>query len=147
MDGWMEFWVSERAKELRQEAYQAHLARDHLKVARRGEFPSPYQRILGWLASTVLHRLGVRAQGRHLAAAADSWDAVGAGASSRHPRPPSSTRSPPGPLGRDTLQAHAGRMLKLYRLVPDRLLDRVILRFLGLPRAFGVRTELLDPVS
>ncbi len=38
-------------------------------------------------------------------------------------------------------------MLKLYRLVPDRLLDRVILRFLGLPRAFGVRRELLDPVS
>ncbi len=28
MDGRMEFWVSERAKELRQEAYQAHLARD-----------------------------------------------------------------------------------------------------------------------
>ncbi len=28
-----------------------------------------------------------------------------------------------------------------------RLLDRVFLRFLGLPRAFGVRTELLDPAS
>jgi hypothetical protein len=35
----------------------------------------------------------------------------------------------------------------LYRLLPDRLLDRVILRFLGLPRAFGVRTEPLDPAS
>ena len=62
MDGWMEYSVSERAKELRQEAYQAHLARD-LKAARRGAFPSPYQRILGWLASTVLHRLGVGAPG------------------------------------------------------------------------------------
>ena len=60
MDGWMEFWVSERAKEVRQEAYQAHLARD-LKATRRGAFPSLYQRILGWLASTVLHRLGVGA--------------------------------------------------------------------------------------
>jgi hypothetical protein len=38
-------------------------------------------------------------------------------------------------------------MLMLYRLLPDRLLDRVILRFLGLPRAFGVHTELLDPAS
>jgi NAD(P)-dependent dehydrogenase (short-subunit alcohol dehydrogenase family) len=35
----------------------------------------------------------------------------------------------------------AGRMLTLYRLLPDRLLDRVILRFLGLPCAFGVRNE------
>jgi hypothetical protein len=34
-------------------------------------------------------------------------------------------------------------MLMLYRL----LLDRVILRYLGLPRAFGVHTELLDPAS
>jgi NAD(P)-dependent dehydrogenase (short-subunit alcohol dehydrogenase family) len=41
----------------------------------------------------------------------------------------------------------AGRMLMLYRLLPDRLLDSVILRFLDLPRAFGVRTELLDPAS
>jgi NAD(P)-dependent dehydrogenase (short-subunit alcohol dehydrogenase family) len=31
--------------------------------------------------------------------------------------------------------APAGRMLALYRLLPDRLLDRVILRFLGLPSA------------
>ncbi len=37
--------------------------------------------------------------------------------------------------------APAGRMLALYRLLPDRLLDRVILRFLGLPRAFGARHE------
>jgi NAD(P)-dependent dehydrogenase (short-subunit alcohol dehydrogenase family) len=37
--------------------------------------------------------------------------------------------------------APAGRMLALYRLLPDRLLDCVILRFLGLPRAFGVRHE------
>jgi NAD(P)-dependent dehydrogenase (short-subunit alcohol dehydrogenase family) len=35
--------------------------------------------------------------------------------------------------------APAGRMLALYRLLPDWLLDRVILRFLGLPRAFGAR--------
>jgi NAD(P)-dependent dehydrogenase (short-subunit alcohol dehydrogenase family) len=38
--------------------------------------------------------------------------------------------------------APARRMLMLYRLLPDRLLDRVILRFLGLPHAFGLRTEL-----
>lgn len=37
--------------------------------------------------------------------------------------------------------APAGRMLMLYRLLPDWLLDRVILRFLGLPRAFGTRNE------
>ena len=37
--------------------------------------------------------------------------------------------------------APAGRMLALYRLLPDRLLDRVILRFLGLPRVFGARHE------
>ena len=37
--------------------------------------------------------------------------------------------------------APAGRMLALYRLLPDRLLDSVILRFLGLPRAFGARHE------
>ena len=35
----------------------------------------------------------------------------------------------------------AGRMLALYRLLPDRLLNHVILRFLGLPRAFGARHE------
>jgi len=60
MDGWMEFWVSERAKELRQEVYQARLARD-LKAAHRGEFPTPYQRVLGWLARTGRCWLGVRA--------------------------------------------------------------------------------------
>ncbi len=60
MGGWMEFWVSERAKELRQEAYQAHLARD-LKAAHRGEFPTLYQRVLGWLARTGRYWLGVRA--------------------------------------------------------------------------------------
>lgn len=48
---------------------------------------------------------------------------------SRTPR----TRYPAGAL--------ASRMLLLYRLLPDQLLDRVILRFLGLPRAFGVHTE------
>lgn len=34
------------------------------------------------------------------------------------------------------------RMMALYRLLPDRLLDRVILRVFGLPRAFGDRAEL-----
>ena len=51
------------------------------------------------------------------------------------------------PRARYPAGAPAGRMLMLYRVLPDRLLDRVILRFLGLPRAFGVRTELLDPVG
>jgi NAD(P)-dependent dehydrogenase (short-subunit alcohol dehydrogenase family) len=51
------------------------------------------------------------------------------------------------PRARYPAGAPAGRMLMLYRLLPDRLLDRVILRFLGLPRAFGVRTDLLDPAS
>ena len=37
--------------------------------------------------------------------------------------------------------APAGRMLTLYRMLRDRLLARVILRFLGLPRAFGARHE------
>ena len=60
MDAWMEFWVSERAKELRQEAYRARLARD-LKAAHRGEFPAPYQRVLGWLARAGRYWLGVRA--------------------------------------------------------------------------------------
>ena len=60
MGGWMEFWVSERAKELRQEVYQARLARD-LKAAHRGEFPTPYQRVLGWLARTGRYWFGVRA--------------------------------------------------------------------------------------
>src|SRR5215204_4184291 len=39
----------------------------------------------------------------------------------------------------------AGRMLALYRLLPNRLLDRVILRFLGLPRAFSTRHEPPSP--
>jgi hypothetical protein len=51
MDGWMEYWTSERAEELRQEAHQARLVRD-LKAARQGEHPSPSQRLLGWLART-----------------------------------------------------------------------------------------------
>lgn len=51
------------------------------------------------------------------------------------------------PRARYPAGAPAGRMLMLYRLLPDRLLDRVILRFLGLPRVFGIRTELLDPAS
>ena len=60
MDGWMEYQVSERAKELTQEAHRRRLARA-LKAARRGECPSRYQRLLGWLANTVLHRLRVQA--------------------------------------------------------------------------------------
>ncbi len=32
-------------------------------------------------------------------------------------------------------------MMGLYRLLPDRLLDRVILGFFGLPRAFGACNE------
>jgi hypothetical protein len=60
MDGWMEFWVSERAKELRQEIHQARLVRD-LKAARQGEHPSPSQRFLGWLTRAGQHWLKVRA--------------------------------------------------------------------------------------
>ncbi len=60
MGGWMEFWVSERVKELRQEAYQARLVRD-LKASRRGEFPTLYQRVLAWLTRTGRYWLGVRA--------------------------------------------------------------------------------------
>jgi hypothetical protein len=49
MDDWMEYWISERARELRQEAHQARLVRD-LKAARRGGFHSPpYQGLLDWL--------------------------------------------------------------------------------------------------
>jgi hypothetical protein len=59
MDGWMEHRVSERAKELTQEAHRGRLVRA-LKAARRGERPSPYQRLLGWLTNTVLHRLGTQ---------------------------------------------------------------------------------------
>ena len=59
MDGWMEYWASERAKELMQEAHRGRLVRA-LKAARRGERPSLYQRLLGWLANTVLHRLGAQ---------------------------------------------------------------------------------------
>ena len=59
MDCWMEYWVSERAKELTQEAHRGRLVRA-LKAARRGKRPSAYQRLLGWLANTILHR--VRAQ-------------------------------------------------------------------------------------
>ena len=58
MDGWMEYWISERARELRQEAHQARLLRD-LKAVRRGEHTSPSQRLLGWLAHTGLHWLEV----------------------------------------------------------------------------------------
>jgi NAD(P)-dependent dehydrogenase (short-subunit alcohol dehydrogenase family) len=46
------------------------------------------------------------------------------------------------PRTRYPVGAHAGRMLTLSRLLPDRLLDRVILRFFGLPQKFGARTEL-----
>ena len=46
------------------------------------------------------------------------------------------------PRARHPAGAPAGRMLALYRLLPDRLLDRVILRFLGLPHAFGIQSEL-----
>ena len=59
MDGWMEGWISERAKELRQEVHQARLVSD-LKTARRGEHPSPSQRPLGWLTRTGQHWLEVR---------------------------------------------------------------------------------------
>jgi hypothetical protein len=59
MYGFMEFWGSERAEELRQEAHRGHLARD-LKAAHRGEFPTPYQRVLGWLARTGRYWHGVR---------------------------------------------------------------------------------------
>ncbi len=59
MDGWMEFRVSERAKELTQEAHRGRLVRA-LKAAERGERTPPYQRLLGWLAHTVLHRLGAQ---------------------------------------------------------------------------------------
>jgi NAD(P)-dependent dehydrogenase (short-subunit alcohol dehydrogenase family) len=48
----------------------------------------------------------------------------------------------PKPRTRYPAGKPAGRMLALYRLLPDRLLDRVILRFLGLPRAFGVQSGL-----
>jgi hypothetical protein len=54
MDGWMKYWISERARELRQEAHQARLVRD-LKAARRGEYTSTSQRLLGWLARTGQH--------------------------------------------------------------------------------------------
>ncbi len=60
MDGWMEFRVSERAKELMQEAHRGRLVRA-LKADRRDERPSPYQRLLGSLANAVLHRLGAQA--------------------------------------------------------------------------------------
>ena len=60
MDGWMEYQVSERAKELTQEAHRGRLVRA-LKAARRGGCCSPYQRLLSWLANTVLHRLGAQA--------------------------------------------------------------------------------------
>jgi hypothetical protein len=60
MDGWMEYWASERAKELIQEAYQARLVRD-LKASRRGGFPTLYQRVLAWLARTGRYWFGVRA--------------------------------------------------------------------------------------
>ncbi len=60
MDGRMEYWISERARELRQEAHQARFVRD-LKAARRGEHPSPSQRLWVWLARTGQHWLGVRA--------------------------------------------------------------------------------------
>ena len=60
MDGWMEYWASERAKELMREARRGRLARA-LKADRRGAPPSPYQRLLSWLANTVLHRLGAQA--------------------------------------------------------------------------------------
>ncbi len=58
MDGRMEYWISERARELRQEAHQARLVRD-LKAARRGEHPSPSQGVLVWLARTGQHWLEV----------------------------------------------------------------------------------------
>ncbi len=58
MDGWIEFWVSEHVKELRQEVRQARLVRD-LKAARRGEYPSPSRRLLGWMAHTGQHCLEV----------------------------------------------------------------------------------------
>jgi hypothetical protein len=38
-------------------------------------------------------------------------------------------------------------MLTLYRLFPDRLLDRVILRFFDLPRTFGARARLQSTAS
>jgi hypothetical protein len=61
MDGWMEYWTPQRARELRQEVHQARLVRD-LKAARRGEFPStPYQRLLDWLVRTGQHWREVRA--------------------------------------------------------------------------------------
>ena len=55
--------------------------------------------------------------------------AIGHALTARTPR----TRYPAG--------APAGRMLMLYRLLPDQLLDRVILNFLGLPRVFGACSE------
>ena len=54
MDGWMEYWIYERAEELRQEAHQARLVRD-LKATRQGEHPSPSQRLLGWLVCAGQH--------------------------------------------------------------------------------------------
>jgi hypothetical protein len=60
MDGWMEYQVSERAKQLTQEAHRGRLVRA-LKAARRGRCRSPYQRLLSRLANTVLHRLRVQA--------------------------------------------------------------------------------------
>lgn len=43
--------------------------------------------------------------------------------------------------------ANAGRMIALYRLLPDRLLDRVILGFFSLPRTFGAHNELSSEPS
>ena len=60
MDGWMEYWASERAKELMREARRGRLARA-LKADRRGAPPTLYQRLLSWLARTGRYWLGVRA--------------------------------------------------------------------------------------
>lgn len=45
MHGWMEFWGSERARELSREACRGRLIKA-LKTVRRGERPSLYQRLL-----------------------------------------------------------------------------------------------------
>jgi hypothetical protein len=46
MDGWMEYWTSERAEELRQEAHQARLVRD-LKGRPSGRASLPFPASFG----------------------------------------------------------------------------------------------------
>lgn len=93
-----------------------------------GALPSEGRERYGAIFETYVRSLTTHAQSGSLPEVVSR--AIVHALTARTPR----TRYPAGAL--------AGRMLTLSRLQPDRLLDRVILRFFGLPRTFGVRSEV-----